>query len=79
MIVVTVEEPALLMAVDRIGGGVEIEDTLPGRLAVALQEQVHEKTVQCLVVGHHLPVAIRARLIRRAEFQGFSVLDAAST
>ena len=46
------EEPALLMTMDRIVGGIEIQDNLPGRLAVALQEQVHEKTVQGRMVGH---------------------------
>ena len=54
---------------DRIVGGIEIQDDLPGRFPVALQEEVHKKTVQCRVIGHDLLVAMHARLARPAEFQ----------
>jgi len=42
-IVIPVEEPALLMAVDRIVGGVEIEGDLFGRRPVRFHEEVHEQ------------------------------------
>ena len=42
-VVVAVEEPALLMAVQRIVGRVEVEDDLSGRPIVRLEEQVDEQ------------------------------------
>src|SRR5271169_5662080 len=42
-VIVAVEETALLMAVQRVVSGVEIEDDLPGRLVVRLQEQIDEQ------------------------------------
>lgn len=35
MIIITVDEPCLLVAVDRIVGGIEIEDDLFGRASIA--------------------------------------------
>ncbi len=42
MPVVAVEEPALLAAVQRVVGGVEIEHDLRRRGGMGLQEQVHQ-------------------------------------
>ena len=42
-VVVAVEEPAFLMAVQRIVGGVEVEHDLLGRLRVRLEEEVDEQ------------------------------------
>jgi hypothetical protein len=42
-VVVTVEEPAFLAAVERIVGGVEVENDLLGRPSVRLEEQVDEQ------------------------------------
>ena len=39
-VVVAVEEPALLVAVQRIVGGVEVENDLLGRLAIRVQEDI---------------------------------------
>ena len=69
VIIIAVEDLALLVPVDRIVGGIEIQDNLPGRFPMALQEEVHKKTVKSLVVGHDLLVAMCARLTWPAEFQ----------
>ena len=42
-VVVAVEEPGLLMAVQRVVGRVEVEDDLSGRPVVRLEEQVDEQ------------------------------------
>ena len=42
-IVVAVEEPPFLMAVQRVVGGVEVDDDLFGRLRVRLEEEVDEQ------------------------------------
>src|SRR4051794_41590303 len=42
-VVVAMEEAALLMPVQWVIGGVEVEDDLPRRCAVRLQEQPHEE------------------------------------
>ena len=42
MIVVAVEEAALLLAVDRVVGGVEVEDQVLGRLGVGGDELVDQ-------------------------------------
>ncbi len=42
-VVIAVEEPALLMAVQRVVGRVEVEDDLSGRPIVRLEEQVDEQ------------------------------------
>jgi hypothetical protein len=42
-VVVALQEPALLLSVQRIVGGIEIERDLAGRLGVGIQEQVHEQ------------------------------------
>ena len=42
-IVVSMEEPAFLVAVQRIVGGIEIEDDLFGRLLVGFEEELDEQ------------------------------------
>ena len=42
-VVVAVEEPALLMAVQGIVGGVEVENDLPRRPAVRVEEQLDQQ------------------------------------
>ena len=42
-IIIAVEEPALLMAVQRVVGGVEVERDLPGRPCVRLEEKVDKQ------------------------------------
>ncbi len=69
VVVIAVEVLALLVAMHRIVGGIKIQNNLLGRCRMALQKQVHKKTVQCFVIGHDLLVAVQARLIRIAEFQ----------
>jgi hypothetical protein len=43
VVVIAVEEPAFLVAVQRIVGGIEIEDDLARRLAVRIEEQGDEQ------------------------------------
>ena len=59
-VVVAVEEPALLVAVQRIVGGVEVENDLLGRRAVRLQEDIDEDALQRLRVVADLVVAVAA-------------------
>ena len=44
-IIIAVEEPALLMTVQRVIGGVEVERDLPGRPSVRLEEKVDEQSL----------------------------------
>jgi hypothetical protein len=59
--VVAVEEPTFLLAVERVVGGVEIEDDLFERLFVGLEESVHEEPVHHLHVHLDLFVALVRR------------------
>ena len=59
-VVVAVEEPALLVAVQRIVGGVKVENDLLGRRAVRLQEDIDEDALQRLRVVTDLMVAVAA-------------------
>ena len=59
--VVTVEEPALLLAVHRIVGGVEVEDDLGGRRRMRLHEQIDEQPLDRRPVVADLVVARRLR------------------
>ena len=60
------EEPVFLMAVQRILGGVEIEDDLLRRFGVGLQEQTNE---QLLNGGRIMADLVIARGLRPAQFQ----------
>jgi len=60
-IVIAVEEPAFLVAVDRIVGGVEIEDDLPGCRLVRLDEDIHEQPLDGRRIVGDLVVARRLR------------------
>ena len=54
------KEAVLLLPVERIVGGVEIEDDLMGKLGVGLQEQFHKQSLQGLGVIVDLVVAVGA-------------------
>ena len=54
------EEPALLMAVQRIVGGVEIEDDLLGRGAVRIEEELDEQPLDRRHVMTDLVVPVRS-------------------
>ena len=56
-IVIAVEEPAFLMAVQRVVGGVEVEDDLLGRPCVRLEEEVDEQRLDRRRVVADLVVA----------------------
>ena len=56
-VVIAVEEPALLLAVHRIVGGIEIEDDPLRRGSVRLQEDVHEQALDRRVVELDLVIA----------------------
>ncbi len=58
--VVAVKEPVLLLTVEGIVGGVEVEDDLIGRLRVGLGEQFHQQGLQGLGVVVDLVVAVGA-------------------
>ena len=57
-VVVAVKEPADLVAVNRIVGGVEVEDQLPGRLGMRFDENLHQ-----------FPTDLPAHLARGAIFK----------
>ena len=64
-VVIAVEEAAFLMAVQRVVGGVEIEDDLLRRAAMGLEEQIdqqpldHRRIVADLVIaGRHRPAQL---------------------
>ena len=50
-VVITLEEATLLMPIQRVVGGVKIEDDLPGRPFVQLQEQRHRQRLGAGVGG----------------------------
>ena len=59
-IIVAVEEAAFLVAVDRIVGGVQVQDDRLGRLAPTIQEKLYEKVLDGLGVVTDLAVAVLA-------------------
>jgi hypothetical protein len=65
-VVIAVKEPPLLMPVQRVVGGVEIEDDLLGRLLVRLQEQIDK---QRLDLGAIPGDPVIARQLRPAPLQ----------
>ena len=56
-VVIAVEEPAFLMAVQRIIRGIEVEDDLPGRRLVRLEEEVDEQPFDRRAVMADLVIA----------------------
>ena len=54
------EEPTQLMAVDRIVGGIEIQDQTRGGTRVLDQKGVHQEIVDLVQMGHDLLVAMRS-------------------
>ena len=69
MPVVAVEEPALLAAVQRIVGGVEIQHDLRRRGGMGLQEQVHQQPLDRFPLGGNPLVAVLRRRRRHPELQ----------
>ena len=59
-VVVAVEEPAFLLAVQRVVGGVEVEDDLLGRPRVRFQEQVDEQALDGRAVMSDLVIVASA-------------------
>jgi hypothetical protein len=57
LLVVAVEETALLVAVQRVIGGIQVEDDLGRRGGVRLQEQIYEQALDSLGAGDDLVVA----------------------
>ena len=60
------EELAFLVAVQRIVGGIEIEDDLLGRLLMGIEEEIDE---QCLDRGWAVADLVITRRLGTAEFQ----------
>ena len=60
-VVVAVEEPSLLVAVQRVVGGVEIEHDLLRRLRVRVEEEVHEQRLDRRAVVGDPAVAVGFR------------------
>ena len=56
---VAVEEPAFLVAVQRIVGGIEIENDLRRRTPMRLQEHIDEQRLDCRCVMAHLVIPRR--------------------
>jgi hypothetical protein len=52
-----VEEPAFLVAVQGIVGGIEVEHDLPQRLAVRIEEHIDEHVLQRLAIAADLVMA----------------------
>ena len=65
-VVVAVEEAAFLMPVQRVVGGVEIENDLLGRLPVRFQEQIDK---QCFDLGPIPADPVVAGQLRSAQLQ----------
>ena len=63
-IIVAVEEAAFLMAVQRVVGGVEVEDDLLGRPVVRLEQQVDEQGLDRRGLMGNISV-LRGRLARQ--------------
>jgi hypothetical protein len=68
VVVVAMKEPTLLMPVQWIISGVQIQHDLSGRLAVSVQEQLHPQPLDRCAVRHDLVIAIHARR-RRMQLQ----------
>ena len=67
-IVVAVEEPAFLLAVQRIVGGIQIEDDLLRSLPMRLQEQVDEQRLDRRRVVAHLVIPRRLGRLSSSRF-----------
>ena len=60
-VIIAVEEPSFLLAVDRVVGGVEVEDDLTGRRLVRFCEQVDEQPLDRRGIVADLVIARRLR------------------
>ena len=67
--IVAVEEAALLLAVQRIIGRIQIQPDLPGWLLAGLQEHIHQQSIEPIRIRCDLPVAIPRCRIRRRQLQ----------
>src|SRR5262249_40107347 len=61
-VVVTVEEAALLVAVQRVVGGIEVEDDLPRRAGMGVEKQIDQQGFDRLRVVPDLVIGRRPRL-----------------
>ncbi len=68
-VVVTVEEAAQLMTVQRIVGRVEVQHDLLGRPRSQPQERIHQERLDSSMPGRNLLVAARHAGTRRRQFQ----------
>ena len=71
-VVVAMEEPTFLLAVDRVVGGVEVEHDLLRRSLVAIEEDVHEQCFQARRIV--IDLVILPGLAPRPVLQPVSVL-----
>jgi hypothetical protein len=78
-LVIAVEEAALLMAVRRIVGGVQVQDDLRWRLAVGLQEQLDEESFDGLRTSDDLLIAAVGVGLRWRQLQAIKSEKIAAT
>ncbi len=69
MLVVAVKETTLLVAMQRIVGGVQVQPKFLRRLDVGFQEDVHQHPVQGVGVGRDPVVAVHGGVLRPAQLQ----------
>ena len=65
-VIIAVEEAAFLVAVQRIVGGIEVEDDLFGRLLLSLEDEVDEQALDC---GRMVADLVVAGWLGAAQFQ----------
>ena len=63
------EEPVLLVPVQRVVGRIQVEDDLPGRRRMGLEEQLHQQRIDRRRIGRDLPVPVLRRLVRHAALE----------
>ena len=69
LLVVAVEEASLRVAVQRVIGGIQIQDDFGRRGGMGVQKQVHEQPLDGLGAGHDLVVAAVGGGLRRGQLQ----------
>jgi hypothetical protein len=62
-----VEEPSLLLAVQRVVRRIQIQNDFPGRLRVSLQEQFDQQAIHPVFVQHDLLVTAVGPLPRQLQ------------
>ena len=63
------EEPALLLPVQRIIGRIQVKDDLPGRGGMGLEEQLHQQPIDRCRIRRDLLVPVTGRGLRHAELK----------